>query len=579
MIFLCLLAFQQHTYYPHWDTLRSAFVQWDNLTHLYSDYPELYRWTWSLSLVGPCPDLIHYGGENEWLVPCDVRQPIPSGYTMPSLMYLHYQHLSYTAPEDKDYPKARLSLSYKHILISAGVTWELTVTSEGLAHSIFWCTYAKKRKTIFIGIIPLEVEVLKPESYWHFSLEENGEWSLEEHDIRDWDLPLQYVMQANSYDVLPAAAGCGTVTYRYTTFPAEILNDLMGSLVGDAVTLQGEKQIVLTPVAGVGDCGQYSYGAFVAKMTHRYPATPSYGQDGPPLEVWSIGADRDIGKETRQVIDGEPTDHDRVRETQEALSGSGLGGSFQPDQNLTQSLEGQREVVQSRYSKSTDLGDEIMILLEMLAASPDNDHLWELFRYHIDHRNYRVDHLRDSTIEFNPLIHCTLPPVDGMAPLLGGHFLGAQTPDPCHFCKFHDLIVTNPYRSWSHARLLDQTILFEAIHGPRGNLYQSAFRFMVANIFGETSITERMTGLADRQLTETHQGQVEGMSLDDLESSRSESTANKARSKVTETLPPLLREGHYDPCLDPSYTLEFLFLFHEIEDIVDSPCGLLWAVE
>ncbi len=587
VLLLAYLALQpNHLLYPWWEPLRDAFGQWDALTRLYSDYPEVYRWTWSLQVSGPCPETLHTGGSDPWRLPCDVLPVLPTELQLPSVLYVQYQHLTYTAPEDPDHPKARLALSYKYVLVSAGVIWELSVDSSGLTHDVYWCVYQPRRTTIYLTpLIPLRVTVLRPASYLHFSLRSNGEWSLTEHQIQQWNLPFQLVAQAATYDVLPAAPTCGTVGYRYTTKVGEVLNGVMQSLVPDAAEIQGERQIVVTPASGVGNCGRYSYALFSAFMSHRFPATPSYGQDGPPLEVWSLGGQRDLARETEQVIHGERTDHGRVTQTQRELQSAGLGGPFQRDSDLASALEEQAGTVQQRYKKSADRGDQALILLDMLAADPTNAHLLELLVSEIAPNSFRLDHLGDSTIEFNPYRHCEIPAVEGTVPFWGSHFLMDGTPDPCHFCTFHDMIVRQPMRSWSHARLLDMEWVFAPIHGHKGNLYEHAYEFIRAHIWDrdgdqKQGVHDRLERLTERQLSDVHQDQIQGTRLEDLERATSEATPNRARARYGDDLPPLFRrEASYDPCLDPSYTIQYLVLYGEILDIFDGPCGLLWAVE
>lgn len=367
--------------------------------------------------------------------------------------------------------------------------------------------------------------------------------------------------------------------------------DLFGGLSPDAATLGGaDQQILITPKLGTRTCGEYSFDRFVQFMTHRGVETPAFFHEGPPLEVWSFQEARDASAPTAAVLDPDTTvDHHRMKGVKDDLAELGLQGRFNQDANMALSLAQQAEREDARYKQGSDLGLAALSLLDFLRHNPQNDQLWELYQQFVGPHIHHIEWMNDTEIEFDPTgPHCLdeqgrhLSGYLGHVPILGQHFF----PDleACRFCGFHDLIVRQPDRGWSFRRLIDMAWQWGKIHGPRGHLREQAHAFVQRVMLVDLGRPPRATlhdlqqERAAHQRVETHQGRITGPDLVDLEGVPSGTTPNTTRSQGKDQIPVMFLEP-FEPCMDPSWTAEYLLLFGEIDDLLDLPCALLWGVE
>ena len=587
MALLCILLGQTAVGHPYPAVAELAKERLRQARFLFSDEAELYRWTWSASVAGPCPRLVvGPGGEDEekWLVPCSVWPfvPDPTKPPMPATLLTAYQHVTYTAPRSAERPKASLAMAWRFELIGPGLIWTLTVNAEGIQQEILLCGYDRFSKIIPITpTIWIEVDFLRPSRYYHLQIKPTGDHNLQIHEIERWSLPFSVLGMVQLYDQQPNRPRCGTPSILYTSKPAEVLMDLFGAFGEDIAEIKnGDRQIVVTPMLGTRDCGEFAYVPFYQFMTHRRPATPSNGADGPPLEIWSFSdKNRDPSESTRRATDPDADPgHGRIRDVKNSLQDAGLQGPINTDPDMARALVAQAEQEQQRFKRGTELGDQVLSLMEMLTANPGNTQLRELFHRFVEPHLGDIDHLHDTEIEFDPTIHCTRPDATPhQLPFLGQHFFDDPL-SPCRFCGYHDRIVGDPFQSWAHTRLLDVAWVWNPIHHPgTGNLYEQAFRLIQETLSGPGNLTDLQNEMGRRQVSETHQNQVAAITLADLEDEPSGVTPNRTRSAPGDDLPPFFQRP-YNPCADPSWTIEYLFLFGEIQDIGQAPCPLLWGV-
>jgi len=552
---------------------------------LMSDEPNLYRLTWSFFIEPPCPDELSLdgstaSGEN---VPCTAAPALPARppFTMPAVLFTAYQNLTYTAPDPPDGTKASLQLSWRFTVASAGVVWELTATAAGVQHDVLLCEYQPFRKTIYpTPATPLTVTFLRPKRYHHLKLSHEG-FSLEIHDIRQWQLPLTALGHALFFDMRPDLPKCGVPAIRYTTKPAETLQSLMQGLVPDAaIPLPGDVQIVTAPMLGFKDCGEFPYAPFLEFMTHRLPATPSNHSDGPPLELWRFTAPRDRGAGTRLATDSEAdAGHSQVAEVQAGLAELGLSGPFTVDPAMQAALDAQAEAEETRFKRSADALAAAGVLFELFAADPSNPLIAETLRRHVLPQLDHLDQSGNTEIEFNPFIHCTRPDaMVGESPLLGRHFWDRPLPI-CPSCAFHDRILADPFVSFTHSRLLGMSWIWDGLHEGHTDLYRKAHAFIreVLFLYGRNNLADVQEAASRRQAATAHQGQRAPLALDALEDAPSPATPNRATAAGQDDIP-LLFQNPYDRCLDPSWTAQYLLRFGEIPNLLAGPCHLLWAV-
>jgi len=596
MILLFLLA-QSFPYPEVYEAARTR-VDWSRA--LASDYLEIYRYTWSFFITGPCKNEISVSNDRTAEFPCSARPflPDPSGVQLPSVLYSAYEKMQYTGPT-RYQGKASLSLSWTYTLVSAGVIWELTANSEGIKQDIFICEYIPKQRTILLpGVppLPLLITYLKPGIYHHFTLQANGNYNLQTHHMNDWATVFSFLQVGTFYDVLPERPVCGGPAYVYSTKPAETLMEIMGALVGDAMELTAmDQQVFTTPQLGYRGCGEWAYAPWYLFMTHRAPLTPSNYADGPPLEIWNFSGGRDIAESTNQVLGDETPTHNQVATTREALRQVGIAGEMTTDPDMKAALAEQEQVTSEHYKQSADYREFVLSLMQRLAANTDNEMTAMMYlKMILPHlrQGDPLDHLYDSTIEFNPWAsHCDIEPALGTLPFLGWHFFRGDPPEECPSCDYHDLITGEPGRNWSHQRLLAMNWIWDPIHGPRGNLYEQAQRFIHNYIYSihlttepiptteaQPSLANTQEELADLQNHYAHNDTLEDRpTLADLEAKPSPMTTNTATSATDDEIP-LFFQLPYDPCLDPSNTIQFLLLFGELTDIFQAPCSLLWDV-
>ncbi len=552
---------------------------------LMSDEPELYRLTWSFLLEPPCPDALTLtgsvaGGQS---VPCTTvpALPVRPPFAMPAVLYTAYQCLTYTAPQPPDGVKASLQLSWRFTLASAGVVWELTATAAGLQHDVLFCEYQKYRRTIYLTpLTPLKVEMLRPKRYHHLSLRAEG-FALQTHEIRQWRLPLAALAHLLLFDVLPSQPKCGVPSFRYTTKPARALQSVLQGLIPDAAApSSGDRQVVVTPMLGFRDCGEFPYAPFLEFMTHRAPASPSNRADGPPLELWRFTAARDLGEDTRRVLDPlAAVDHRQVRKVRDALTALGLSGPFAADPAVRAALDRQALAEETRYASGADAVRAVDSLLELHAANPANPLLADLVRGLVLPRLDQPEAAGFTEIEFNPFHHCGRSGPDSRdSPFLGRHFWD-RPPPFCPSCAHHDRILVEPYRSFSHSRLLAVNWRWTRLHAGDADLYRKAHGFIreVLVRHGRDNLADVQAGHSRRQAATAHQGQRDPLDLAALEAEPSAATPNRARANRRDAVPQIFREP-YDRCMDPSWTAQYLALFGEIGPLLAGPCGLLWAV-
>jgi hypothetical protein len=553
-----------------------------------SDYPSLYRRRWSLTVGGPCPSvLVGPGMPNDQDVPCSIYGFTPNpNYPLPSVLHMGYRNLIYTPPRNENTTKASLSISWEYTIISAGIIWKLTINAEGIKHDLFFCEYQVFQQEIEIApFISIDVEMLRPRTYYHVSVKPTGNYSIQTHTIREWETPMSATNLGLIYDVQPNEPVCGTPTYVYTTKPAEELMEVFGSLVADVPDLvSGDRQRIVTPMVGFRDCGEFSFPAFHQFMTHRPAPGPTLFAEGPPIEIWSFQGSRDISESTRQVLEPEAEiSNSRVGGIRDQLQAEGLSGPVVEDQDMVHALNEQEALDDQRFKSGRDMAETALALIEMLQENPENDHLWELYENFVGPNIDHIERLNDTSIEFNPFgPTCSREGYLGEIPILGAHCF--SDPQDCGFCEYHARIVHQPRNGWSHSRLIDVDWIWSPIHGETGNIREAAHRFIRAVIYPEPSsrapkdtMTDIQNGLASRQREEVHQGQVSELNLGDLERIPSDTTTNTTESEGSDTIPAIFRD-RFDRCTDPSWTIEYMFLFNELQDIFDAPCGLLWGV-
>jgi len=597
MLLLLILTAQA---FPYPDVLEAAETRVALSRALSSDDLDIYRYTWSFFITGPCRNKINFSDDRDSAYPCSARPffQSPDDIQLPSVLYTAYEKLAYTAPTGYQ-GKASLSLAWTYALVSAGVIWEMTANSEGIKQDIFLCEYKPKRREILLpGVppVPITVTFLKPAEFQHFTLQANGNYNLQTHHMNDWATIFSFLQVGTLYDVHPNVPVCGTPSYIYTTKPAETLMEITGALVPDGMTLTAmDQQLFTTPMLGYRGCGEFAYAPWHLFMTHRAPLTPSNYNDGPPLEIWNFSGGRDIAESTNQVLGEDQPSHGQVAATREALREVGIAGEITTDPDMKAALAEQARVTSDHYKKSADYQAFIYSLMMRLGANTDNDMTAMIYLNMIlPHlrRGDPLDHLWDSQIEFDPFApHCDLEPAPGTLPFLGWEFFAHDPPEYCPSCDYHNQILAEPARNWNHQRLLAMKWFWEPIHGEHGNLYEQAHAYIRSFIYsiptgGEPipsdharkSLTDTQQDLAALQRQYAHNGQAEEITLADLEETPSVMTTNRATSATQDTIP-LLFQQPYDRCLDPSYTIQYLLLFGELTDIFDAPCGLLWDVE
>ncbi len=583
---LCpLLCFQVLSPHPLPELHRKAEAYAALGRSLMSDDPELYRLTWSFLLEPPCPDALTLtgsvaGGQS---VPCSAvpALPIRPPFVMPATLETVYQNLTYTAPKPPDGTKASLQLSWRITVVSAGVVWALTATAAGVQQDLLLCEYREYRRTIYLTpVTPISVKMLRPARYHHLTFNASG-FTLETHEIQQWRLPLAALAHLLLFDVLPHQPKCGVPSFRYTTKPARALQSVLQGLAPDAAAPRsGDRQIVVTPMLGFRNCGAFPYAPFFEFMTHRAPATPSNRVDGPPLELWRFTAARDLGENTRRVLEPEAAiDHREVRKVRDALATLGLFGPFTTDPTLHAALDRQAAAGEVRYKHGDDFVREAEALFEAFAANPENPWIRDLFRrFVLPHWNH-LDAVSHTEIEFDPARHCTRPEAaPHQAPFLGRHFWD-RPPPFCPSCAYHDRIAAEPGLSWTHSRLVAMAWRWTGLHAGATDLYRKAHGFIreVLGYQARDNLTDVQNALSQSQAAHAHQGQVAPLALGTLEAQPSAATPNRVRAAGRETTPRFFRDA-YEPCRDPSWTIQYLLLFGEITDLFDSPCGLLWAV-
>lgn len=586
---LFVTASVPHHLFPDEELMEIAFELLDRSRSMYSDYPEIYRHTWSHRVEGPCPDFIYGPGgsdTNLYGTPCSTFQfeSKPWEPPVPCALYTIHQNLCYNAPREPG-KKASLELSWRISLVAMGVTWDVTINAQGIKHDILITEYRKRSQKVQIAPgIYVRKDFLQPDKIHHCAVKPTGSYTIETHDLDVWDMGMA-ALASMMYDCVPHQERCGTYSWKYTSKPGEIINDLMS---GDAAELlPGDEQIIITPMVGLKYCGEYDYRDFYLMMTFREPPTPSWMAGGPPLEVWTFAAGgRDESESTNAATDpNSQAEHGRMAGVQEKLREEGFQGAFNQDADLQDALDSQEEMEDNTFAKGTILGDQALTLMDMLAENPDNQNLLEMFIEfvgpHLDH----IDFLNDTEVEFNPLYpHCEDPAVEGTLPFFGLHYF-QDPPYPCKFCLYHDLIVDEPMSSWSHSRLIDIRWVWEKIHDfEEGNLYERAYAFIRQVIFPMPGQARRsMTGLqnmlGDRIDEYTHGGQIESLHVQELEGQPNPDTSNSIRSgDGGADTPEFFRVG-YEQCMDPSWTIHYLLLYREISDVFNSPCGeKLWGV-
>ncbi|CAM2009611.1 hypothetical protein [Acanthopleuribacter pedis] len=579
-----------HHLYPDERVMDRTLYHLRTSRTMMSDYPELYRQRWSSAMEGPCPEVLvgpEPNADNPLEVPCTVIPYAPNPIQpIPLALVMGYQHVVYTPPRSPTSTKASMSLSWEYTLISAGINWKITINSEGVKHDIWYCDY--RTFPVEIEILPLvtvTVDMLQPYQYYHIAVQPTGNYTIQTHRIRAWETPISAMNLGLIYDVWPNRTKCGTETYIYTTKPAEELMEVLGSIAGDAAELvDGDQHIIITPMLGFKHCGEFSYPLFHRIMNHRPAPTPALYGEGPPLEIWSIQGARDHSESTAQVLDPNATiTHGRVAGVREELQASGLQGPILTDPNMVEAVEAQRNREDRRFKSGRDLTDAALSLIQMLRDNPDNDHLWELFERFVGPNIDHIERMNDTQIEFNPFgRHCTDQGYLGHIPVLGAHFF-EQLGEHCTFCQYHDRIVIEPRRGWSHSRLNYVDWVWSALHGPRGNLREKAHRFIRTLILPDPSeppretLTDLQNRLGRRQVNQAQQGQTPPPTLSDLEATPSDTTENSTQSETADSLPGIFLQP-FVRCTDPTWTIEYLTLYGEIEDVLQAPCGLLWGV-
>lgn len=579
-----------HELYPYPRVLERALYHLRISRTMMSDYPEWYRRTWSSAMDGPCPEVLvgpEPGADNPLEVPCTVISHPPNPVLpIPLALVVGYQNLVYTPPQSPTSTKASLSLSWDYSLIAAGINWKMTINAEGIKHDIWYCDYRKF--PVEIEVLPLmtvTVDMLQPYQYYHIAVKPTGNYTIQTHRIREWETPMSAMNLGLIYDVLPGRSLCGTETYRYTTKPAEALMEVFGSLAGDVAELvQGDQQIIVTPMLGFRGCGEFSYPLFHRIMNHRPAPTPALYTEGPPVEMWSFQGTRDASESTAQVLDPEATiTHGRVAGVRDELQAEGFSGAIVTDPDMAGAIAQQESLEDQRFKRGSDLADAAVSLLEMLRENPENDHGWELFQTFVGPNIDHIERMNDTQIEFNPFgPHCTNPPSLGQVPMLGAHYF-QQLGEHCTFCHYHDLILAAPRRGWSHRRSMFVNWVWSSLHGPQGDLREKAHRFIQTLMLPESSgqpretLTDVQNRLAQRQVEQAHQGRTPGATLEDLEAVPSDTTENTTHSETADSIPGIFLQP-FERCTDPTWTIEYLLLYGELDDVLQAPCGLLWGV-
>lgn len=544
---------------------------------LYSDYIEVARLHWSAAQAGPCDEGLSTDSDGSVCTAIPFI-PDPTKPVMPGVLFLAYQSLVYDAPRSLSRPKASLALSWHFTLISGGVIWEMIVNASGVTHSIMLAEYREIRTRKQIApLIFLEVKLLQPRRVQHVEVKPNGEYTLQVHDISQWSLPSNLLSLGLMYFAWPNQPTCGTFTHLYTTKPAAFINGLFSSFPDAATILEGDRQKIVTPVLGFRGCGEFPYAFWYRQMVYRDPPTPSLYIDGPPVEIWSFTAARENPNDL--ITDPDTTiAHRKVRAVRDDLRELGFEGPFMPDPDLLPILEAREALDSQNYKSGRAMGDFAMSMMELVSENPENQLMAEFVNRVIGPNVEHIDHLGDTEIEFNPFLeHCTAEPIPHQLPILGAHFFEEPGTD-CGFCVYHDRIVANPFQSWAHSKMLTMDWSWDGIHGGRGDIYQKAYLFAESVILGNGRNATAISNEIGRQISEeAQQGQLPPLTVKALENIPSEATTNTTESATGELIPPFFRGG-YNPCMDPSNTFEYLFLFEGIQSIFDLPCGLLWGV-